>query len=191
MARLKLRRSMGSAKTRAARAKRIARRLECGRHSRWARVGQQRLMHTKSEWGSGAWQDEPDRLEWRHASGLPCLILRSDLGALCGYVGVPPAHPLYMRDFALCELSAHGGINYSAHFRRRFFKFGLGEETDIWWFGFDCAHCNDLVPCMRAVYAILPRPFIRSEAGMTYRSIEYVRDEVERLAEQVAEASNG
>lgn len=50
----------------------------------------------KSEWGEGPWQHEPDKMEWRDKeTGLPCLIVRGPVGALCGYVGVPPTHPAY------------------------------------------------------------------------------------------------
>lgn len=50
----------------------------------------------KSEWGPGPWQDEPDKRQWQdEATGLPCLIVRGPVGALCGYVGVPPDHPAY------------------------------------------------------------------------------------------------
>lgn len=162
-----------------------------GHHSRWWRQGQQLLIHTKSEWGPGPWQDEPDRLEWRHASGLPCLIVRGFIGSLCGYVGVPPEHPLYMRDYADCELEAHGELTYSAHCQGKIcHKPEPGEEKDIWWFGFDCAHFEDIVPSMRAISATLPA-FARLDRDETYRSIEYVRAEVERLAEQVAGATHG
>lgn len=50
----------------------------------------------KSGWGPGPWNDEPDKRQWQdEATGLPCLIVRSPVGALCGYVGVPPDHPAY------------------------------------------------------------------------------------------------
>lgn len=50
----------------------------------------------KSEWGEGPWQHEPDKMEWRDKeTGLPCLIVRGPVGALCGYVGVPQTHPAY------------------------------------------------------------------------------------------------
>lgn len=52
------------------------------------------VKHDKSTWGEGPWQHEPDRLEFEHA-GLPCLIVRNHFGALCGYVGVSPGHPLH------------------------------------------------------------------------------------------------
>lgn len=50
----------------------------------------------KSGWGPGPWNDEPDKRQWQdEATGLPCLIVRGPVGALCGYVGVPPDHPAY------------------------------------------------------------------------------------------------
>lgn len=50
----------------------------------------------KSEWGPGPWQSEPDKRQWQdETTGLPCLIVRGPVGALCGYVGVPPDHPAY------------------------------------------------------------------------------------------------
>lgn len=86
----------------------------------------------KSEWGDGEWQSEPDKVQWRdEVTGLPCLIVRGPMGALCGYVGVPNAHPLHGKDYDDCTincdrgdsrwcdhtpehiLSAHGGINFA------------------------------------------------------------------------------
>lgn len=51
------------------------------------------VSYDKSTWGEGPWQTEPDRKEWRTATGLPGLIVRNRSGALCGYVGVGPDHP--------------------------------------------------------------------------------------------------
>ncbi len=42
----------------------------------------------------GEWENEPDFEEFVHAE-LPCLVVRTDMGHLCGYVGVPPGHPAY------------------------------------------------------------------------------------------------
>lgn len=59
----------------------------------------------KPMWGPGPWHREPDRFEWRHRSGLPLLIVRSPVtGSLCGYVGVPPEHPLYGVNYSGCAL---------------------------------------------------------------------------------------
>jgi hypothetical protein len=50
----------------------------------------------KSGWAEGPWQSEPDKMQWQdEATGLPCLLLRGPMGALCGYVGIPPEHPAY------------------------------------------------------------------------------------------------
>ena len=42
----------------------------------------------------GEWENEPDSEEFVHAE-LPCLVVRTDMGHLCGYVGVPKGHPAY------------------------------------------------------------------------------------------------
>jgi len=187
MARLSERRRLGKAQTRRAKGKRADVVLTRGHHSRWWQRGRQRLFATKSEWGPGEWQDEPDRLEWRHASGLPCLIVRSHTGALCGYVGVPPEHPFYMRDYDDCEVEAHGGLTFSSHCRGLIcHKPAPGEEKDIWWLGFDCAQYRDLVPSMRPMFAHLGHVF--GHLDDVYRSIDYVRGEVDELADQVAAA---
>jgi hypothetical protein len=191
MARLRERRRAGKAKARRARGKRADRRLQRDHHSHWWQRGQQLLFATKSEWGPGPWQHEPDRLEWRHASGLPCLIVRNGMGSLCGYVGVPPEHPFYMRHYDQCEVHVHGGLTFSRHCSGEIcHKPEPGEERDIWWLGFDCAHYRDLMPAMRTLSAV--RLFASlNRSDETYKPIAYVQPEVERLAEQVKEAGNG
>lgn len=66
----------------------------------------------KTGWGDGPWQSEPDKLQWQdEATGLPCLIVRGPVGALCGYVGVPTEHPAHglsyygMPDAEFCAYS--------------------------------------------------------------------------------------
>lgn len=49
------------------------------------------LVVDKTSWPPGPWHDEPDRLQWKTAAGLPGLLVRhSRLGHLCGYAAVPP-----------------------------------------------------------------------------------------------------
>lgn len=185
MATLKERRLAARARRRRWARKRRLAHLAHGSHERWWVAGRNRLFATKSEWGPGPWQDEPDRLEWRHASGLPCLIVRNHMGALCGYVGVPPEHPLYMRHYDDCRVEAHGGLTFSRHCSGEIcHKPEPGEEKDIWWLGFDCAHYRDLMPSMRAMYEKMP--FFPAHIDDIYRSITYVFIEVEQLAKQVA-----
>lgn len=135
----------------------------------------------KASFGPGPWIDEPDRKEWRHA-GLPCLIVRQDLGALCGYVGVPPGHPAHGQDYGSVDVSVHGGLTYGDRCTGKICHQPQPGETDeIWWLGFDCAHAFDLVP---GLVVRLPG-ILRESLGGEYRTIEYVEGEVNQLAEQL------
>lgn len=121
------------------------------------------------------WLDEPDWGEFKHAS-LKCLILRhSELGHLCGYVGLPKGHPCYGKDYNhipyddLSPLEVHGGLTFSRE--------GNGDKWSegYWWVGFDCAHAFDIVPYM---------PFPVPVSG-TYRNFQYVKCEIKGLADQL------
>lgn len=70
-----------------------------GEHGYWTMRGRLALAFesppgpfNKSAWGEGPWQHEPDYLSFIHA-GLRCRIVRSHLGAFCGYVRLPAEHP--------------------------------------------------------------------------------------------------
>lgn len=191
----------------------------------------------KSGWGRGVWANEPDKIQWRDDStGLPCLIVRNGLGALCGYVGVAEAHRHYGKGYDDVGADVHGGLTFAAGcsdhsreawvkwraheatWRAEAIKFPVGDsarrikewagcfddyeawnermiarsvchipdagETDrIWWLGFDCAHLGDFIPGMRE----------RRYPGedQWYKDISYVRDEVTKLAAQLAERVRG
>jgi hypothetical protein len=83
----------------------------------------------------------PVQKEWIFA-GLNCAITRvGEYGHLCGYVRVPPGHPLHgkghMDDPRVDALSAHGGVNFSE------IEPCTHDDGTGWWFGFDCAHAQD------------------------------------------------
>lgn len=59
-----------------------------------------------------------------------------------------------------------------------------GESDNVWWFGFDCAHCWDLSPKMNK-YGLRP-PILREEE--VYRDIGYVTQQCVELARQLAAA---
>lgn len=141
----------------------------------------------KSSWGDGPWQREPDKRQWLTAAGLPGLIVRNRLGALCGYVGVPETHKFYGKDYdhsATRKLRVHGSLTFAnkcspdhsgiCHVPE------AGEPDSVWWLGFDCAHLDDVVPKvaseLRGHYC----------DGEVYRDLAYVTAEVEQLAEQIA-----
>jgi hypothetical protein len=161
----------------------------------------------KSGWGSGPWLSEPDKRQWAdEATGLPCLIARGPMGALCGYVGVSPDHPAYGRhyyspsydedgnatvptalDKAIDDLDVHGGLTYaracdgSAEDRGICHVPGDSEPDHVWWFGFDCAHSGDYAPDLRS-----KTPW--EEYGVeSYRTLSYVAEQCASLAKQLAE----
>ena len=140
------------------------------------------------------WLTEPDRLEWKdEATGLPCLIVRvSGHGALCGYVAVLPSHPWHGVNYSACanrppcaepfcnhapdvRVEVHGGLTYSGRCQGKVCH--VAAPGDVWWFGFDCAHLGDLTP---------ERPERLTLEPTVYRDIGYVREQVTRLAQQLA-----
>jgi hypothetical protein len=128
----------------------------------------------RSGWGAGPWDDEADRAAWV-AHGFACLMRRSDLGAWCGYVGVPPGHPWHGRHYDSLDADVHGGLTFA-----RAVAVVAGVRTRHW-LGFDCAHCYDLVPGLgHATRAY--------RHDLVYRDAAWVRAQVERLAEQAAAA---
>lgn len=105
--------------------------------------------------------------------GLRCVITFGDLGHRCGYVGIPKTHILYGKEYdeyleikkedikgrevscvfpllgtiidendrirVKAYFNCHGGITYSGGGEKSTYPI----ESDLWWFGFDCAHCDD------------------------------------------------
>lgn len=143
----------------------------------------------RTGWPAGPWDNEPDRHEWRDpGTGLACLARRGPLGAWCGYVAVPPGHLWHGRDYAHISVDVHGGPTYTdrcspesgiCHIPQE------GEPADVWWVGFDCAHAYDIVPRMLACDM---QSAVWGKG--TYRDLDYVRGECERLARQVAEVAS-
>ena len=164
--------------------------------------------------------------EFEHA-GYKCVVTFNVMGHRCGYVGISKNHPLYGKDYsdyldikkediegkevsgafpflgALIDedvrvrieayFTCHGGITYS----------GGGEnstypiDSNLWWFGFDCAHCDDAED-LRLAYERFPnyRETLAMQIecenrfhmdGLIIRTEEYVAEECKKLAEQLKE----
>jgi hypothetical protein len=137
----------------------------------------------RAGWGPGPWDNEPDRVEFRHA-GLACLLHRGGGGAWCGYVGLPPGHPAHGKgygDALLYGVSAHGGLTYAAPCAHHVCHVPKpGEPDDLWWLGFDCAHAMDRLP------GHLESGFVGLGGGDHYWTVEDVTRETKALAEQLA-----
>ena len=142
---------------------------------------------SRKTWPPGPWTNEPDRVEFQHA-GLQCLLHRGPRGAWCGYVGLPPSHPLHGKSYwDAADIDVHGGLTYADHCDGAICHIPAeGENEMLWWFGFDCSHGGDCVPGFLA----LPPEFRFDEPHAVYRDQAYVTRETKRLAEQLAEAAN-
>lgn len=159
-------------------------------------------------WGPGPWTAEPDKVQWADAgTGLPCLARRAFYGHWCGYVGLPPGHPLYgldrdacavrpdpcaRRDCAHCPaalLDVHGGLTYSGACEpledealSLCHRPSPGEPDQVWWLGWDCAHADDYSP---GLAALCRASGMEPTMMGTYRTLCYVQTECAQLARQL------
>ena len=78
----------------------------------------------------------------------------------------------------------HGGLSYSNMKCPPDF-----QDDNLWYFGFDCGHAWDFQPGMAELLFRLSDPLYMEEmeesAGQVYRNMDYVRDEVMSLADQL------
>lgn len=134
----------------------------------------------RTDWPKGQWDKEPDKIQWMDkATGLPCLIVRNSFGALCGYVGVSKGHPYFEKHYDEADVSAHGGLTFADHCHGNIcHTVENGEDDNVWWLGFDCAHCHDAAPGM---YRFTPNS---SKFG-TYRTLKWVKWHTRKLALQL------
>lgn len=150
-------------------------------------------------WPSGPWDNEPDKRQWPDAkTGLPCLAVRHPSGGhWCGYVGVAPEHTLHGKDYDDVEVEVHGGLTFANHCQPGETEASgvchvpaLGEPDHVWWFGFDCAHCDDYSPRDKQHAQERGYPFL-IQREQEYRTLEYVEKQCAELAEQLAEKTEG
>lgn len=152
----------------------------------------------RSGWGPGPWDREPDRVEFKTKAGLPALIVRQPRGFLCGYVAVPPGHPLHGKRYssvAVDGIEVHGGLTYSAACHGKVCHVPKpGEPANVWWFGFDAAHSGDSAPRGGLDYAY-GMSFLSmfggdepDEGDEDYRTVKYMRRQCEKLAKQLVKA---
>ncbi len=147
------------------------------------------VTEDKATWGDGPWQAEPDHKEWRDAAtGLHCIAHRNMSGGnWCGYVAVPPGHPAHRKDYGDVDVEVHGGLTYGAECQGAVCHVPPpGEPDDVWWLGFDCAHCWDVRPASDKRDEL--RGWQRlSGADSRYCDLAYVERECTNLAKQLAD----
>lgn len=121
--------------------------------------------------------DEPTREHWEkwraHVLGRKDEARRYPIG--------DAAHLLKDRAKELEDFDAYVAWATAAHICH---KVDDGEDDNVWWFGFDCAHLGDVSPAYDRPGRGL------SGADDTYKDIDYVTSEVERLAAQLSQLSS-
>ena len=105
-----------------------------------------------------------------------------ELGWGNGYVGLPKWHPWFNIHYNDIYVDVHGGLTFS-----EFNKDYPVENDNLWWLGFDCAHCNDAPdinevenPEVRAIHLSFPREGI-------IRTLEYCIEQCELMSQQLKE----
>ena len=148
---------------------------------------------------------------------LRCVVVMTEMGHRCGYVGVPKNHILYGKSYSDkigkfsdikekntdkmspisvmmlafeqpednspvrldCYIDVHGGITYA----------GEGDypvKSDLWWFGYDCAHAGDAKD-MNAIQDERLREIEKNFSNYgVVRTLDYCISECKNLAEQLA-----
>ena len=89
-------------------------------------------------------------------------------------------------------LDVHGGITYAASCEDNeviCHKAAPGEDDNLWWFGFDCAHSGDLSPKMNSLHRMIPELGTNWGNWLNdwekYRDVNYIREETNHLAGQL------
>ena len=89
-------------------------------------------------------------------------------------------------------LDVHGGITFAAFCRESAIEErgichvpDAGEPDRVWWFGFDCSHCDDISPAYQWSFGSL------SFHDAQYRNVAYVQSECAKLAQQLAALNEG
>ncbi|MEY8462481.1 hypothetical protein [Streptococcus merionis] len=93
--------------------------------------------------------------------GYPFAVVRSELGHLCGYVGL--SDKTFKKFDAEMDVNCHGGITYDYSGEQ---YFGLTGH----FIGFDCAHAGDWTPFF---------------TEGTYKNIDFVLGEIRKIIKQL------
>lgn len=100
-------------------------------------------------------------------------VQHPELGHWCGYVVLPPDHPMVGKDYDDIPVDVHGGLTYADdHVPRQ-------ERVQGWVVGFDCAHLGDHVPGLSNYPGI--------GGGDRYWGEADVKAEARKLAKQLYE----
>jgi len=137
-----------------------------------------------SQWPEGPWKSEPNVDVFKYR-GYDCIINRSNVGALCGYVRVPK-NSKFIDEKLYSRLDVHGGITYTEK-----------DEDGDFWIGFDCSHHDDIIPIHGLYEEHMSdqlkheKQLIKSMVGdplrinKTYKDFDFVTNEIMNIVDQM------
>ena len=126
--------------------------------------------------------------------GYKCACVFNAGGYRCGYVAVDESHPYYKMDYTdngPNEVMCHWGLTYSGEGRHFYDDF-----DDLWWFGFDCGHCEDGMDCDTALrYGLISgveynvgmemQEALNMDENVTVKTKEFVEENCKMIVEQL------
>ena len=126
--------------------------------------------------------------------GYKCACVFNAGGYRCGYVAVDESHPYYKMDYTddgPNEVMCHWGLTYSGEGRHLYDDF-----DDLWWFGFDCGHCEDGMDCDTALrYGLISgveynvgmemQEALNMDENVTVKTKEFVEENCKMIVEQL------
>ena len=126
--------------------------------------------------------------------GYKCACVFNAGGYRCGYVAVDESHPYYKMDYTddgPNEVMCHWGLTYSGKGRHFYDDF-----DDLWWFGFDCGHCEDGMDCDTALrYGLISgveynvgmemQEALNMDENVTVKTKEFVEENCKMIVEQL------
>jgi hypothetical protein len=126
----------------------------------------------------GEWDGEFDKYQLITNELFDALIIRTGLGHLCGYVGLPENHAYYKVNYnKLQHISVHGGLTFSDFSYETKVEPSVSHlilEKSVWWLGFDCCHWCDSSPINYYNFK-----------DASYRNVDYVKNEIFSLSKQL------
>lgn len=148
--------------------------------------------------------------QWTTEAGLVAIVLITDLGHRCGYVGVDKDHPLFGVEYSESSPAVVNLPQDEQVGKRGVMSmlFQAGEEQwrldavfdvhgsltysgesdrlgeGLWWFGFDAGHYGDAPDLSKIENPRMRQAMGRMGTG-TIRSLRYMADECESLARQL------
>ena len=156
--------------------------------------------------------------DWTTDSGLRAVVMLTEMGHRCGYVGVPHGHPLYEHAYDAPHVMLSMDMNRSTEKMSPMqimlgafkdndqltspeyvfevhggltFSGGNKEypvEADLWWFGYDCAHAGDLPEPESKMGRMYAEHGFADRDGVL-RTLDFCVAECESLARQLAEVA--